>query len=63
MFNIGAREVLTVIVIILDAIFIISILFSRSSVLYKIVWTLVILVLPVIGLIIYLIFARSPRVA
>ncbi len=49
------------IIFVLDVIVIGSVIMGRDTFLHKLVWTLVILIFPVIGLIIYFIFGRSPE--
>jgi hypothetical protein len=52
-------EILGVIILILDVIAIISVLGGRGSVGHKLLWTLLILILPVIGMILYYLIGRS----
>ncbi|MCC7387936.1 MAG: PLDc N-terminal domain-containing protein [Phycisphaerales bacterium] len=47
------------IVLILDIIAIVSVLAGRGSVGHKLLWTLLILLLPVIGMILYFLIGRS----
>ena len=49
------------IILVLDIIAIISVLTGRGSVGHKLLWCLLILLLPVIGLILYFLIGRSPR--
>lgn len=52
-------EVIGTIILILDIIAIVSVLAGRGSVLHKLVWSLLILILPVLGMILYFLFGRS----
>jgi hypothetical protein len=47
------------IIIVLDIIVIISVLGGRGSVAHKLLWTVLILILPVLGLILYFLIGRS----
>ncbi|MEQ9095914.1 MAG: PLDc N-terminal domain-containing protein [Phycisphaerales bacterium] len=51
--------IIGLIILILDIIAIISILGANKSVGWKVVWTLVVLLLPVIGMIIYFLVGKS----
>lgn len=51
--------ILGVIVLILDIIAIVSILGASKSVGWKLIWTLVVLLLPVIGMILYFLIGKS----
>jgi len=51
--------ILGLIVLVLDIIAIISVLGGRASVEHKLLWTVVILLLPVIGMILYFLMGRS----
>lgn len=51
------------IILIIDIIVIIGILTSTASAGYKVLWTLVIILLPVIGLILYFLLGHSHAVA
>ncbi|MGD8642433.1 MAG: PLDc N-terminal domain-containing protein [Gammaproteobacteria bacterium] len=57
---IETTSVLTVIIGILDLIAIISVLAGASTPGRKLLWVLVILLLPVIGMILYFLLGRSP---
>lgn len=48
------------IVLILDIIAIVSVLAGRGTVGHKLLWTLLVLFLPVIGMILYFLLGRSP---
>jgi hypothetical protein len=52
--------ILGLIVLILDIIAIVSVLAGRGSVGHKVLWTLLVLLLPVIGMILYFLIGRSP---
>lgn len=52
---------LALLIMVLDIVSIISVLFGRGGVVHKVLWTLVILILPVIGLILYLLLGRSVK--
>jgi hypothetical protein len=51
--------ILGLIILVLDIIAIVSVLGGRSSVEHKLLWTVVILLLPVIGMILYFLMGRS----
>jgi hypothetical protein len=53
------QGLLVTIVLILDVIAIVSVIGGRSSVLRKLLWTLVILALPIVGMILYYLLGRS----
>lgn len=57
----GAKGLLALIVSVLDLIAIVSVLMGRGSVGHKLLWILLILVLPVVGLILYFLLGRSPK--
>jgi hypothetical protein len=48
-------------VLVLDIVAIISVLLGRGSVGHKLLWTLMILLLPCVGMVLYFIFGRSPK--
>lgn len=52
---------LWVLIVVLDIVAIVSLLAGRAGVAHKILWTLLILFLPVIGMIAYYLFGRSIR--
>jgi hypothetical protein len=52
--------ILGIVVLILDIIAIVSVLAGRGSVGHKVLWTLLVLLLPVIGMILYFLIGRSP---
>lgn len=51
--------ILGLIVLILDIIALVSILGGRGSVGYKLLWTLIVLLLPVIGMILYFLIGKK----
>ncbi len=57
--EINATTILSAIVLILDVAVILSVLGGRGSLGHKVLWCLLILLLPVIGLILYFLFGRS----
>jgi hypothetical protein len=52
---------LTTLIIILDVLVIVAVLTGRASTGHKVLWTLMILLLPLIGLILYLVLGRDAR--
>ena len=52
-------ELLGILVIVLDIIAIISVLTGHSSVLRKVFWIALILILPIIGMVLYFLLGRS----
>jgi hypothetical protein len=50
-----------IVIIVLQLLVIISVIAGRGSTGHKLLWTVVILLLPVLGLILYALFGRSPR--
>ena len=59
MFLVSVQEVLTILIIILDVYFVFKILTSKGSMVYKILWSALIIFLPVVGLILYLLLAKN----
>lgn len=55
----GGGEIVGLIILVLDIIAIISVLMGTSSVGRKLLWIIVILILPVLGMILYFLFGRS----
>ena len=55
------NSLLGLIILVLDIIAIVSVLLGTSSVLRKLMWILVILFLPVLGMILYYVLGRSSR--
>lgn len=51
--------ILGLIVLVLDIIALVSILGAAKSVAWKVVWSLVVLLLPVIGMIVYFVIGKS----
>lgn len=49
------------IILVLDIIAIVSVLLGRGSVGHKLLWILLILLLPVVGMILYFLIGRSPK--
>lgn len=49
------------VVVVLDVIAIISVLGGTGSAGHKVLWTVLILILPVVGMILYYLVGRSPR--
>jgi hypothetical protein len=58
-FYTGRGELIGALVLILDIVAIVSVLAGRSSPAHKLLWTLLILILPVLGMILYYLFGRS----
>ena len=58
-FEVGG--LLGLLVLILDIIAIASVLMGRGSLMHKLIWTLVIIFLPVLGLILYFLFGRGAQ--
>lgn len=54
-------SLLGVIIVVLDIVAIISILFGHGSPKHKVLWTVLVLVFPILGLIFYYLFGRSPK--
>jgi hypothetical protein len=48
------------IILVLDIIAIVSVLAGRGSVGHKVLWTVLILLLPLIGMVLYFVIGRSP---
>ena len=57
----GSYSLLGAIVVILDVIAIISILLGSARINHKVVWIIVVLVFPFVGMILYYLVGRSPR--
>lgn len=53
-------NILGTLVLILDIIAIVSVLLGRGSVGHKLLWTLLIILLPVVGVVLYYLIGRSP---
>jgi len=56
----GRGELLGLLVLILDIVAIVSVIAGRGSLAHKLLWTLLILILPVLGMILYFLFGRRP---
>ncbi|MDX1593602.1 MAG: PLD nuclease N-terminal domain-containing protein [Gammaproteobacteria bacterium] len=56
-----SSSLVALIVLVLDLIAIVSVLTGTSSAERKILWIVVILLLPLVGMIIYFLFGRSPQ--
>ena len=54
------QGVLGVIILVADIVALVSVLTGHGSLTHKVLWTLLILFLPILGLILYLLFGRSP---
>ncbi len=57
----SSYSLLGTIVVILDIIAIISILLGSARIGHKVIWIVVVLVFPLVGMIIYYLAGRSPR--
>lgn len=57
--DIETGGILGLLVLILDIFAVASVLIGRGSVMHKLIWTLLILFLPVLGMILYFIFGRN----
>jgi hypothetical protein len=57
--NYSGYSILGVLVLILDIIAIVSVLSGRSSVERKVLWTLVVLILPVVGMVLYYLVGKT----
>ncbi len=57
----GSYSLLGIVVIILDVIAIISIVIGSAGVMHKVIWTVVVLIFPVVGMIVYYLVGRSAR--
>lgn len=54
-------SLLGIVILVLDIIAIVSILLGSGSVGHKALWTVLVLVFPVVGMILYYLIGRSPR--
>lgn len=54
-------SLLGIVVLVLDIIAIVSILLGSGSVGHKVLWTVLVLVFPIVGMILYYLIGRSPR--
>lgn len=57
----GYGGIIGLIILILDIIAIVSVLMGRGSVVRKLLWILIILLLPLIGMILYFLIGRSAK--
>lgn len=57
----GYGRIIGLIILILDIIAIVSVLMGRGSVVRKLLWILIILLLPLIGMILYFLIGRSAK--
>jgi len=57
----GTYSLLGTVIVILDIIAIVSILLGAARIGHKIIWIVVVLVFPVVGMIIYYLVGRSPQ--
>jgi hypothetical protein len=53
-------NILGTLVLILDIVAIVSVLLGRGSLGHKLLWTLLIILLPVVGMVLYYLIGRSP---
>ena len=56
---INGYEIVGLLVLVLDIIAIVSVLGGRASMEHKLLWTVIILLLPVVGMILYYLMGRS----
>lgn len=54
-------SLLGIIIVILDVIAIVSILFGHGTAGHKILWTALVLIFPIVGMILYFIIGRKPQ--
>ena len=54
-------EFVGILILVLDIVAIVSVLMGRGSVGHKVLWTLLILILPLLGMILYFLIGRSPQ--
>lgn len=52
---------LAILIFVLDIVAIVSVLAGRGGLVHKVLWTLLVLILPVIGMILYYILGRSAQ--
>ena len=57
----SSYSLLGIVVVVLDVIAIISILFGSARVGHKVLWIVVVLLFPLVGMIVYYLIGRSPR--
>lgn len=54
-------SLLGIIIVVLDVIALISILLGHGTVGHKLLWTVLVLIFPIIGMILYYVMGRSPQ--
>jgi len=54
-------SLLGIIIVVLDVIAIVSILFGRGTAGHKVLWTVLVLIFPIVGMILYFLIGRSPQ--
>ncbi len=54
-------SLLGVVIVVLDIIAIFSILLGRGSVGHKVLWVILVLIFPIVGMVVYYLIGRSPR--
>lgn len=54
-------SLLGIIIVILDVIAIVSILFGHGTIGHKVLWTILVLIFPVVGMILYFVIGRTPQ--
>lgn len=54
-------SLLGIVIVVLDVIALISILFGRGTVGHKLLWTVAVLIFPVVGMILYYVLGRTPQ--
>ncbi|MHB1608674.1 PLD nuclease N-terminal domain-containing protein [Acidiferrobacter thiooxydans] len=57
----GSYSLLGTVIVVLDVIAIISILLGSARIGHKVLWIVVVLVFPLVGMIVYYLVGRSPR--
>lgn len=50
-----------ILVVVLDIIAVVSVLFGSGTVGHKVLWIILVLIFPIIGMILYYLIGRSPR--
>ncbi|MHB1950260.1 MAG: PLDc N-terminal domain-containing protein [Acidiferrobacteraceae bacterium] len=53
-------SLLAIVVVVLDVIAIVSVLFGSGTVGHKVLWIVLVLIFPVVGMILYYVIGRSP---
>jgi hypothetical protein len=56
----GTPHILGTIIFVLDLVAIVSVLLGRGTVGHKVLWIVLILLLPLLGMILYYLFGRNP---